>query len=64
MKRYLAAAATFFSIHIAIGWVLWLGGFDFDNRNPLIAYCGGIALFFGSFAAFSVFTSIEKGPTP
>ena len=36
---------------VAVCWVLaWLAGFDFNERNPIVAYCGFVSLMAGYWA--------------
>ena len=51
MKKYIAAAAAFIGVHVAVAYLAWLSGFDFDKRGDFSAGLGFIALLFGGIGA-------------
>jgi hypothetical protein len=56
MMRVVASAGAFVAVNI-LGWfIIWLGGFDFNDRNPGVAYMATVLLFFGCFAGVAVFS--------
>ena len=49
--KYLKPLLWFFAVQIAGGYILYVGGFDFDQRNPMIGYAALVALMAGIFVA-------------
>lgn len=51
LGRTIKPIALFILIQI-IGWFLaWLAGYNFDQRNPVVAYWGLVLFTFGGMAA-------------
>jgi hypothetical protein len=43
--------AVFVVFQVVACFLAWLGGYDFDSRNALVAYMAGVSITFGALAA-------------
>lgn len=60
MKRIALSALAFVAVHLFVAYILWVGGWDFDSRSPVIAYFAVVGLAAGIFAASVVYDRLGK----
>lgn len=60
MKSLFLSIGSFILIQLCIAYVLWMGGFDFAERNFLTGYAALIGLFIGSFIAHAVYSETKN----
>ena len=62
MKRIALSIAAFFAVHLALAYLMWVGGFNFDSRNWGTGYLALLGLVSGVLVAIAVYRSV-KGET-
>ena len=47
MSKYIKQIAAFIGVQFVVLYVVWMGGFDFDDRNPFIGYLALLGIVLG-----------------
>lgn len=55
MKRIALSIAAFLGVQILVAYIMWMGGFNFDQRNLGTGYVALIGVLIGSGAAALVY---------